>query len=86
MKFKLDEYLHIKKNIYISDIETYKQKVIELLNDNELILQQKNSLIHELNEIKGEFEKLEAAYYDIERDNDIILNNIIINKEKEKWM
>lgn len=82
IKLYIEEYFNTKKNINNYDAEIYKQKIVELLEEKDTLLQKNNSLIEELNKIKIEFEKLEKTYYDMELENHIIIQNYFAGKEK----
>jgi len=82
IKLHFEDYFNLKKTLYNSDIESYKQKVVELLEEKDILLQQNNSLIEELNNITKELENLEKTYNDMELENEIIINNYVACKKK----
>lgn len=83
IKISCEEYFNYKKHNYNCDIETYKEKIVELMNENDELKQVNNSLIEQLNSLQKDLDKLENAYFEIEHDNEIIMHNYIISKEKK---
>ena len=72
---------NIKQN-YKADIDTYKQKVRDLLEENDITKQINNSLIKEIEQTRDELNKLESLYFEMEQDQALLLRNITPFKPK----